>query len=98
MKTLIIISALIFCTSSFAASVECSTGEHIFLVKNVGNDLNVTYKGETVQADGILLSDEVDLVAKFKSVGEMTLFAKIGKSTSANYVFLKGKRFSVICR
>lgn len=98
MKTLIVTSLLLFSFASFASGIECSTGEHIFQVKNIGADLTVTYNGETVLADGVLLSDEVDLVAKLKSVGEMTLFAKIGKSGPENYVFLKGKRFSVICR
>lgn len=98
MKTLIASAILLFSFASFASGIECSTGEHSFTVKNVRNELNVTYKGETVLADGVLLSDEVDLVAKFKSIGEMTLFAKVGKTSPDNYVFLKGKRFSVICR
>lgn len=97
MKTILIATTLLYSAFSFSA-VECSTSEHKFLVENSRNELLITYKGETVIADGALFSDEVDLVAKFKLIGEMTLFAKIGKSGPDNYVFIKGKRFSVICR
>jgi hypothetical protein len=85
--------------SAFAARVECISGSSKFVVTSEApSDLKVTFKGETVEADGILNAEEVDLVAKFPSVGEMTLFAKVGKASPENYVFIQGQRNSVVCR
>lgn len=79
--------------------VDCVAGDLRFTVSSQGpSDLKVTYKGETVDADGILNTDEVDLVAKFRSIGEMTLFAKVGKVDSGSYIFTLGQRISVVCR
>lgn len=95
----ILFFAVIFlCSLSAFGTVECSTSEHKFIVQNIKNELYISYKGETARADGILAVDEVDLIAKFKSIGEMTLFAKVAKLHPENYVFVQGKRFSVICR
>lgn len=90
----------VFSSAAFArATIECTSSEHKFTVQSTNpNDVRISYRGETVVADGLLNDEEVDLVAKFKSIGEMTLFAKIGKVAPENYIFLKGKRFSVICR
>lgn len=93
-----IISVILF--SSFAAEaarVECRSGEHTFIIQ-MTDSLKVTFLGETVPADGILSAEEVDLVARFKSIGEMTLFAKIGKESPDSYAFVQGKRISVLCR
>lgn len=97
MKQFIIISALIGSFAAEAARVECRTGDHTIIVQTT-DSLKVTFLGETVSADGILSTEEVDLVARFKSIGEMTLFAKIGKESPDSYAFMQGKRFSVICR
>lgn len=98
MKTLIVLALLL--TSSFvlSATVECLTSNHKFTIQQSGSDLYITLNNETVPADGLVQAGEVDLIAKFKSIGEMTLFAKIGKAHPENYVFIKGTRFSVNCR
>ena len=84
--------------SAFAGTkLECVSPEHKIQI-TTDADLKVTFKGETVVADGIANSEEVDLIARFKSVGEMTLFAKVGKSSPENYIFIQSKRFPVQCR
>lgn len=83
---------------TFAAPVECKTNTHTILIEKSGVDLKVVLNGESALADGLLNSEEVDIVARFRSAGEMTLFAKIGKASPDNYLFLSGKRFSVTCR
>lgn len=85
--------------SAFAAKVQCTTSEHkVQLQLGSKNEILVQINQESVVADGILTNDEVDIVAKFETFGEMTLFAKVGKVDTSNYLFLKGKRFSVNCR
>lgn len=85
--------------NAFAAKVQCTTSDHkVQLQLNSKNEILVQINQESVIADGILTNDEVDVVAKFQTFGEMTLFAKVGKVDSSNYLFLKGKRFSVNCR
>jgi hypothetical protein len=97
MKLAVIILSL-FSLSAFAGSrIECSTGEYKILITS-DSELKVTYKGETVIADGIANAEEVDLVARFKSIGEMTLFAKVGKTSPENYIFIQSKRIPVQCR
>lgn len=98
MKPLFLLSLVILSLPCLAAPIECSTSEHKFTLETTRNEINVSFRGETVIADGLLNSDEVDIVAKFRSIGEMTLFAKINKVGPENYLFVKGKRFSVICR
>jgi hypothetical protein len=90
---------LILSLNASAATVLCvSTDYKITIESRSKNDIKVSYNGESAFADGLLSSEEVDIVAKFSSIGEMTLFAKIGKSHPDNYLFIKGKRFSVNCR
>jgi len=97
MKTVFIILTL-FSMSAFAGTnIECVSPEHKILISSDAV-LKVTFKGETVVADGIANRDEVDLVARFSSVGEMTLFAKVGKTSPENYIFIQSKRFPVQCR
>lgn len=97
MRKIIIISLLVSFQAFAGTRIECISSEHkISIVAE--NDLRVTLKGETVIADGIANSEEVDLVARFKSVGEMTLFAKVGKASPENYIFIQSKRFPVQCR
>lgn len=98
MKSLLILLVLLSSLPALAVRVECSTKDHKFILENVRNEINITHKNETVLADGLLNAEEVDIVAKFRSIGEMTLFAKVNKVSPENYVFIKGKRFSVICR
>jgi hypothetical protein len=98
MKFLMFLS-LVLSFYAEAAKLECSTAEHNFILQSSRpEDVMITFQRETVAADGIVNSDEVDVVARFKSIGEMTLFAKIGKVIPENYAFIQGKRFSVICR
>lgn len=90
---------VIFSLNAVAARVDCVAGDLKFTVTATSpNDVKVTFRGETVQADGVLSSDEVDLVAKFTTIGEMTLFAKVGKAAPENYIFTQGQRNSVVCR
>ncbi len=97
MKKLVIIGLIVSFQAAAGIRIECVSSEHkISIVAE--NDLRVTFKGETVIADGIANSEEVDLVARFKSVGEMTLFAKVGKASPENYIFIQSKRFPVQCR
>ncbi|WPU65938.1 hypothetical protein [Peredibacter starrii] len=86
--------------SAFAGPrVECVAGPHRVIVENVSpRELKVTFRGETVLADGILDNEQVDLVARFSSIGEMTLFAKISKTAPENYMFIQGQRIQAICR
>lgn len=97
MKFMFVILSLISLNTFAGVKVECVSPEHKITVV-ADADLRVTLKGETVIADGIANSEEVDLVARFKSVGEMTLFAKVGKSSPENYIFIQSKRFPVQCR
>lgn len=97
MKFMFIVLSLISLNAFAGVKLECVSPEHKITVV-ADADLRVTLKGETVVADGIANSEEVDLVARFKSVGEMTLFAKVGKSSPENYIFIQSKRFPVQCR
>jgi hypothetical protein len=97
MKGFIIIFAVFMSFAANAARVECKSAEVTIIVQST-DTLKVTFLGETVPADGILTSEEVDLIAKFKSIGEMTLFAKVGKESPESYAFINGKRISVLCR
>ncbi len=89
---------MLISTSAFSGvTIECSSSGYKILILS-DNEIKVTFKDETVIADGIANSDEVDLVARFKSIGEMTLFAKVGRSSSENYIFIQSNRFPVQCR
>lgn len=96
----VLATLLFLVTNAYAGlKTECVSGDQKFVVTaSSPAEIQVTYKNETVDADGILTTEEVDLVAKFRSIGEMTLFAKLGSASSGNYVFIQGKRFSVNCR
>lgn len=100
MKYLITLSVLFFfSTSSFAAKVICVSSENKVSVElGLRNEILVQFNNEVTIADGLLTSEEIDIVAKFQSFGEMTLFAKIAKADPSNYIYIKGKRFSVNCR
>jgi hypothetical protein len=85
--------------NAFGKTIECVSTDHRILIESgSSNDITVKVNGEKALADGLLDSEEIDIVAKLSSFGEMTLFAKIGKSHPDNYLFIKGKRFSVNCR
>jgi len=99
MKTLILTALILSSLPAMAARVVCDASGSRFIIEGVSaNDIRVTYLNETVRADGYLGTDEVDLVARFNSIGEMTLLAKIGKSSPENYVFFSGRKLSVTCR
>lgn len=97
MKVIILAFALTSIHAFAGSKIECSTPEHKFVITS-DSVVQVTYKGETVIADGIANAEEVDLVARFKSIGEMTLFAKVGKMSPENYIFIQSKRIPVQCR
>lgn len=99
MKSFIGVLIFIFSVSGLAATkVECSAETYKFVIQShSSSDIQVSYLGETVRADGYLDNTEVDFVARFKSIGEMTLFAKRGKTGPDSYVFIKGRRISVYC-
>lgn len=100
MKTLLFTLTLFFSVSAFSATrIQCDAEGNRFIIESSSSsDLRVTFKNETVRADGYLGSDEVDLVARFNSIGEMTLFAKVGKVSSDSYIFMMGRKLSVVCR
>lgn len=97
MKFIIMALALSSIHSFAGTRIECSTPDQKFVITS-DSAVQVTYKGETVVADGIATAEEVDLVARFKSIGEMTLFAKVGKTSPENYIFIQSKRIPVQCR
>jgi hypothetical protein len=97
MKTSILILSFLSVSAFAGTKIECVSTEHKIQI-SLDAQLKVTLNGETSLADGIANSEEVDLVARFKSVGEMTLFAKVGKSSPDNYIFIQSKRFPVQCR
>lgn len=99
MKTTLAFLLFAFSLSSFAARTECTSAAGRFIiVSDSPSNILVTLNGETVRADGAFEAGEIDIVARFSSVGEMTLFAKVGLNSADNYVFLQGKRNSVTCR
>lgn len=99
MKTLLLTALVLMSLPALAARVVCDAPGNRFIVESFSaSDIRITYQNETVRADGYLGSDEVDLVARFSSIGEMTLLAKIGKSSPENYVFFLGRKLSVTCR
>ena len=99
MKILSLFVLILSFNAGAASRVECVSANHrVSVEKTNAGELKVTFRGETVLADGILDSEQVDLVARFSSIGEMTLFAKINKTTNENYLFIQGQRNSVVCR
>jgi hypothetical protein len=90
---------LVLYVNASAATVLCVSADYKITIESRSqNDIKVSLNGESALADGLLSPEEIDIVAKFSSIGEMTLFAKIGKSHPDNYLFIKGRRFSVNCR
>lgn len=99
MKKIAVVLLLLSFGAHAAQRIQCTAKDYQVLVESNGpTDIKVVYKGEVVFADGYMDSESVDLVARFSSIGEMTLFAKIGKTTPDNYIFIQGKRISVVCR
>jgi hypothetical protein len=99
MKTLLTFALLTFASVSFAARVECAAGDYkISISSSSPSDIKVTFRGETVKADGIFDANEIDLVARFSSIGEIVIFAKVGQGSPENYLFIQGKRNAVVCR
>lgn len=99
MKMVVALLLLISFGAEASQRIQCTSKDHQLLVESSSpTDIKVVYKGEVVFADGYMDSESVDLVARFSSIGEMTLFAKIGKNTPDNYIFIQGKRISVVCR
>jgi hypothetical protein len=95
---LLIILSLVSLSAFSATRVECTAENFKFIV--VGHspsDIDVSFNGETVKADGYVDQYEVDLIARFKSIGEMTLFAKRGKKGVESYLFTGGRRISIYC-
>ncbi len=86
--------------NSFAGTKVVCTGLDYTLELDVrsSEDIKIKYLDETVQADGAVTQGEIDLVARFKRYGEISLFAQVGKTGPDNYLFISGKRISVICR
>jgi hypothetical protein len=99
MKYILLTTLMILSIPAFSATkVECNGDKYKFqIVSYSASDIEITYSGETVRADGYLDQAEVDLVARFKSIGEMTLFAKRGKTSPESYLFTGGRRITVYC-
>jgi hypothetical protein len=95
-----IILGLILSLSAHAVpTIKCQADNAtITVIQNSKQEIHVSYQEESVRADGHMDENEVDLIAKFPHSGEMTLFAKLGRNTSDNYLFFKGKRNPVICK
>lgn len=99
MKLLTFMITLLSLNSALAASVTCESPAYkISIQYSSSSDIRVTLNGETALADGLVNKNEVDLVAKFPSYGEMTIYANVGKNDPSNYIFLNGKRNPVFCR
>lgn len=98
MKALFIFLALAISLASEARQVECSGQGITFLVSGTGDKLILSLGGEVAPADGLLSADEVDLIAATRTLGELTLFAKLGKTSPENYLFFRGQRISIYCR
>ncbi len=98
MKSLLLLS--LFSFSSLALPpVKCESGDiKLTIIESAKGEIYLTYLQESVVADGIVDTKEVDLIAKFPNAGEMTLFAKIGKDSKDNYLFFKGLRRALSCK
>jgi hypothetical protein len=95
---LLIILSLVSFSAFSATRVDCTADNLKFVVVgHSSSDIDVTFNGETVKADGFIDQFEVDLIARFKSIGEMTLFAKRGKKGGESYLFNAGRRISIYC-
>jgi len=82
-----------------AKTIKCDFEDSSLTVEAMNpSDLLVFYRDESSLADGLMDESVVDLVVKFPTYGEMTLFAKIGQQLPDNYVFLSGTRKNAFCR
>ena len=98
MKTLLLLSLFSFSALALPP-VQCESGDvRLTISINAKGEITMTYLAESVIADGIVDTKEVDLIAKFPSAGEMTLVAKVGKPSKDNYLFFNGKRNPVTCK
>jgi hypothetical protein len=98
MKTLLLLSLFSF-TAFALPPVKCESGDiKLTIVENAKGEIYMTYLLESVIADGIVDTKEVDLIAKFPNAGEMTLVAKMGKDSKDNYLFFKGQRRALSCK
>ena len=99
MKLFTFLIALASLNTALAASITCESPAHrISIQYSNSSDIRVTLNGETALADGLVNKSEVDLVAKFSSYGEMTIYAMVGKNDPSNYIFINGSRNPVFCR
>lgn len=99
MKFIALFFALSAFSSAMAATMTCEgAGERVIIQYSNTSEIRVTLRGETVPADGLVNSSEVDLIARFPSQGEMTIYAMVGKNDPSNYIFLNGRRNPVFCR
>lgn len=99
MKSLLTFFLMVFSLSSLAAVMNCESPEGVVTLHyNSPSEIRVVFKGESAFADGIVTRDEVDLVVRLPSSGEMTIYARVGKTDPGNYIFLRGKRNPVFCR
>lgn len=99
MKFIAVFFALTAFSSAMAATLTCEGGgERVFIEYSNPSEIRVTLRGETVLADGLVNRSEVDLIARFPSQGEMTIYAMVGKNDPSNYIFLSGRRNPVNCR
>lgn len=99
MKSILTLFILLFSLSSLASVMTCESPEGVVTL-HYGNtsEIRVVFKGESAFADGIVTKDEVDLVVRLPSSGEMTIYARVGKREPGNYLFFRGKRNPVFCR
>ncbi|MGE3608651.1 MAG: hypothetical protein AB7I27_03605 [Bacteriovoracaceae bacterium] len=95
-----IFSILLFLVSFSVSAkiINCDSNGERMTINAQGTDIQVIYKGEIAPADGLVSTEEVDLVAKFRTYGEIVIFAKIGKNVPENYLFFKGQKNPVQCR
>ena len=98
MKTLFLLSLFSFSALALPP-VKCESGDvKLTISTNSKGEITLTYLTESVIADGIVDTKEVDLIAKFPNAGEMTLIAKIGMVSNDNYLFFKGSRRPLSCK
>lgn len=91
--------ALFVTANAFATNVTCSAPNLSFKLAQVGSEIVITLNDtEKAIGEGLLSKTEIDVIARFPQSGEMTLFAKVGKVSSENYVYILGQHFAVTCR
>jgi hypothetical protein len=99
MKFAALFFALTAFSSAMAATLTCEgAGERVLIEYSSPSEIRVSLRGETALADGLVTRSEIDLIARFPSQGEMTIYAMVGKKDPSNYIFLNGRRNPVFCR